>query len=121
MASDLTTIQSDIQLIKPTKAPIDNAKLVTLTKLLLRSNNKYKSTILMLQGIKDVTYGQAVLMLKQAKERISGRSRITTETVIVAQNRADRALLVRSHPQSAPASRPSRGRDFSRQGRFDCP
>jgi hypothetical protein len=57
VASDLTTIQSDIRLIEPAEAPTDNAKLVTLTELLLRSNDRYKSTILMLQGMKDVAYG----------------------------------------------------------------
>jgi len=65
----------------------------------------------MLCGMKDLAYGQAVLMLKQAKERIqsiSGISYITTKTVIVAQNKANKALLVtKSHPQSMLASRPS--------------
>jgi len=87
VASDLTTIQSDIQLIDPDKVPTDNTKLVTLTKLLLWSNDRYKSTVLMLQSMKDLVYSQAVLMLKQAKERIqsmSGISYITTETVIIA-------------------------------------
>jgi hypothetical protein len=64
-------------------------------------------------------------MLKQAEERIqsmSGVSCITTKTVMVARNRADRALLVtKSHPQSMLASRPGRGRNFSRLGRFDHP
>jgi hypothetical protein len=53
-------------------------------------------------------------MLKQAEERISGGGCTTTEIVMVARNRADKALLVRSHPQRALASRPGRGRDFSR-------
>jgi hypothetical protein len=47
-ASDLMTIQADIRLIEPTEAPIDSAKLVTLTELLLRSNDWYESTVLML-------------------------------------------------------------------------
>jgi hypothetical protein len=56
VALDLTTIQLDIWLIELTEAPTDNAKLVTLTELLLRSNDRYESTILMLQGMKDVAY-----------------------------------------------------------------
>ena len=48
--------------------------------------------------MKDVAYGQAVLMLKQAKERISGKGHTTTKTVIVAWNKANKALLVKSHP-----------------------
>jgi hypothetical protein len=51
VASDLTTLQSVIRLIKATEAPTDNAKLVTLTELLLRSNNWYESTILMIRSI----------------------------------------------------------------------
>jgi len=43
---------------------------VTLTELLLRSNIQYKSTVLMIRNTKDIKYGQAVLMLKQAEERI---------------------------------------------------
>jgi hypothetical protein len=57
VASDLTTIQADIQLIEPGDAPTDNAKLVTLTELLLQSNNRYESTALMLRSIKDIGYG----------------------------------------------------------------
>jgi hypothetical protein len=48
VALDLTTIQADIRLIELAEALTDNAKLVTLTELLLQSNNQYKSTILMI-------------------------------------------------------------------------
>jgi hypothetical protein len=82
VASDLTTIQADIRLIEPTEAPTDNAKLVTLTELLLRSDNWYEGTVLMIRNVKDITYGQAVVMLKQAEKRIqsAGGSSRTAET-----------------------------------------
>jgi hypothetical protein len=70
VALDLTTIQADIRLIELAEALTDNAKLVTLTELLLRSNNRYESTILMIWSIDNIRYSQAVLMLKQAEERI---------------------------------------------------
>ena len=56
VASDLTTIQSDIRLIEPTEAPTDNAKLVTLTELFLRSNSRYESTVLMIRSSSSISY-----------------------------------------------------------------
>jgi hypothetical protein len=110
VASDLSTIQADIRLIEPTEAPTDNAKLVTLTELLLRSNNRYEGTVLMIRNVKDMTYGQAVVMLKQAEERIqSGSSR--TETAYHAR---DRALVAHEMPKMK-ASRRGRGGFGSRR------
>jgi hypothetical protein len=39
VASNLTTLQLDIRMIDAREAPTDNAKLVTLTEMLLRSNS----------------------------------------------------------------------------------
>jgi len=64
------TIQANIRLIEPKEAPTDKTKLVTLTELLLKSSIQYKSTVLVIRNTKDIKYGQAVLLLKQAKERI---------------------------------------------------
>jgi hypothetical protein len=92
VAADLTTIQADIRLIEPAEAPTDNAKLVTLTELLLRSNNRYESTVLMIRSASSMPYGQAVVMLKQAEERIQATSRSPrTETVYYARDRASMA------------------------------
>jgi hypothetical protein len=108
VALDLTTIQADIQLIKLAEAPTDNAKLVTLTELLLQSNNRYESTILMIQSIDNIRYGQAVLMLKQAKERIQGAS--ASRTIEIAMSTRERALFALDRPRFKPSSQ---GRDAS--------
>ena len=113
VASDLTTIQSDIRLIEPTEAPTDNAKLVTLTELLLRSNNRYESTILMIRSIDQIGYGQAVLMLKQAEERIQGPS--ASRTIETAMSTRDRALFALDKPKFKPSGR---GRDPGHRGGF---
>jgi hypothetical protein len=95
VASDLTTIQADIRLIEPTEAPTDKAKLVTLTELLIRSNDRYEGTVLMIRNVKDMAYGQAVVMLKQAEERIQSGGSPHTETAYQAR---DRALMASNKP-----------------------
>ena len=59
-------------MINAGEAPTDNAKLITLTELLLKSNPRYESTVLVLRQKDKVTFEEAVLMMKQAEERISG-------------------------------------------------
>lgn len=72
VASDLTTLQSDIRVINAGEAPTDTAKLITLTEMLLKSNPRYESTVLVLRQKVGITFEEAVLMLKQAEERILG-------------------------------------------------
>jgi hypothetical protein len=112
VASDLTTIQADIRLIESAEAPTDNAKLVTLTELLLRSNNRYKSTILMIRSTDKIKYSQAVLMLKQAEERIQAISGRTTETAMPTR---ERALFAFDKPKFKPSGQ---GRDAGLRGGF---
>ena len=108
VASDLTTIQSDIRLIEPNETPTDNAKLVTLTELLLRSNDRYESTVLMIRNVKDMPYGQAVVMLKQAEERIQAMGGGARESAYHAR---DRALMARDRkPEMPKTGSPRRGR-----------
>jgi hypothetical protein len=114
VASDLTTIQADIRLIELAEAPTDNAKLVTLTELLLRSNNRYESTILMIRSIDNIGYGQAVLMLKQAEERIQATSGAGRTTEIAMSTR-ERALFALDKPKFKPSGR---GRDAGLRGGF---
>jgi hypothetical protein len=72
VASDLTTLQSDIRVINAGEAPTDTAKLITLTKMLLKSNRRYESTVLVLRQKVGITFEEAILMLKQTEERIIG-------------------------------------------------
>jgi hypothetical protein len=117
VASDLTTIQADIRLIELAEAPTNNAKLVTLTELLLQSNNRYESTILMIRSINNIRYSQAVLMLKQAEERIQATSGAGRTTEIAMSTR-ERALFALDKPKFKPSGQ---GRDASlRRGFGRC-
>jgi hypothetical protein len=71
VASDLTTMQTDIRMINPSEAPTESAKLIRLTEMLLKSNFRYENTVLMLRSRDYVTFEEAVLQLKQAEERIA--------------------------------------------------
>jgi hypothetical protein len=113
VASDLTTIQ----FIERTEGLLNNSKLVTLMELLLRGNNRYESTILMIRSVDNIRYGQAVLMLKQAEERLqnaSGASH-TTKTAMATRDKALFALDSTSHlrppERPKPKSLLGRGRD----------
>jgi gag-polypeptide of LTR copia-type len=109
-ASELSTIQADIRLIEPKEAPTDKAKLVTLTELLLRSNIQYESTVLMIRNTKDIKYGQAVLMLKQAEERIQATSGERSYTTELAHNARERPLSEKPRAKLAGRGRGSFGR-----------
>jgi hypothetical protein len=80
-----------------------------LTELLLRSNNRYENTILMIRSIDKIKYSQAVLMLKQAEERIQATSRAGCTTEIAMLTR-ERALFALDKPKFKPSGR---GRDAS--------
>jgi hypothetical protein len=70
------------------EAPTDKAKLVTLTEMLLKSNPRYESTVLVLRQKDKISFAEAVLMLKQAEERITGFDNAArmTESALLAHS-----------------------------------
>lgn len=61
VASDMTTMQTDIWMINPGEAPTESSKLVRLIEMLLKSNLRYETTVLMLRSKDNVTFEEAVL------------------------------------------------------------
>jgi hypothetical protein len=67
VATDLTTMQTDIQMLDLLKALTESSKLVQLTELFIKSNLQYKSTVLLLRAKKSILFEEAVLLLKQTQ------------------------------------------------------
>ena len=101
-------------MINAGEAPTDNAKLITLTEILLKSNHRYESTVLVLRQKDKISFEEAVLMMKQAEERIQGfdNAACITESALLAHGTS--SPWGKSSPNASNASRKpypaSRGR-----------